>query len=137
MEPQPMLPQTGSALLGGLTLAQQPTNTYAMQRHARFFGFVDGAEAMRQAIYLILSIERYAYVIYSWRYGIELSDLFGKDTTFVLPELKRRIREALMQDTRITDVYGFSFSVDQGNVHCKFHAATVFGPVEIEKEFML
>lgn len=96
-------------------------------------GVVDGLEAMRQAVLLILSIERYKYIIYSWNYGVELDDLFGKPMPFVMPEVKRRITEALMQDTRVTGVTGFEFEPQGRALLVRFTARTVYGEIEAEK----
>ena len=52
---------------------------------------------------------------------------------FVLPELKRRITEALVQDSRILGVDAFSFEVNRGKVHATFTVHTIFGDVEAEK----
>jgi hypothetical protein len=96
-------------------------------------GYTDEQEAMIQAIFLILNIERYEYLIYSWNYGIELTDLFGQPTSFVIPELERRITEALIQDSRITKVENFTFETNRNKVYTKFTAHTIFGDIEIEK----
>ena len=96
-------------------------------------GYTDGQEAMKQAIYLTLSTERYQYVIFSWNYGIELLDLFGRPMTYVLPELKRRIEEALLQDTRIERLENFNFKVNKGTILTTFTAVTVHGSIPIEK----
>jgi hypothetical protein len=96
-------------------------------------GYTDEQEAMIQAIFLILNIERYEYLIYSWNYGIELTDLFGQPTSFVIPELERRITEALIQDSRITKVDNFTFETNRNKVYTKFTAHTIFGDIEIEK----
>ena len=88
---------------------------------------------MIQAIYLILNIERYEHLIYSWNYGIELADLFGQPISFCIPEIKRRITEALMQDSRITGVDEFNFEHKRGKVFTTFTVHTIFGDIEAEK----
>ena len=98
-------------------------------------GYVDGLEAMRQAVYKVLLTERYQYPMYSWDYGVELADLFGEPVSYVCPELERRITEALLQDGRIEGVDGFSFSFPQkGTVHVSFTVHTIFGDIEAERE---
>lgn len=88
-------------------------------------GSCDGLEAIKQAVYLILNVERYRYVIYSSNYGVEFDDLLGKPVPYVLPELKRRIEEALTQDDRITSVDGFEFETKK--IQCIVHLQyTVF-----------
>lgn len=96
-------------------------------------GYIDEREAMTQAIYLILNIERYDYLIYSWNYGIELKDLFGQPTFYVMAELERRITEALMVDSRITGVDNFEITRKGKKVHARFTVHTIFGDVEAEK----
>ena len=100
-------------------------------------GYIDEREAMIQAIYLILNIERYDYLIYSWNYGIELKDLFGQPTFYVMAELERRITEALTADSRITGVDNFEITREGKKVHAKFTVHTIFGDVEGEKVVMI
>ena len=113
----------------------QPSLTYALDiENNRIRGRVDNMEAVKQAIYLILSTERYDYLIYSWNYGVELNELIGQPKSLVLPELKRRITEALLQDDRITKVDGFEFVSGRGKIQISFTAHTIFGDSEIEWE---
>ena len=98
-------------------------------------GYADGLEAVRQAIFKIIMTERYQYIMYSWNYGIELNDLFGEPMTYVCPELKRRITEALLWDDRIQSVDSFEFDFPQkGVVHVAFTAHSIFGDVQAERE---
>lgn len=114
----------------------QTSVTYEMHIEDDYInGFIDGREAMKQAIYKILNTERYQYIIYSWDYGIELMDLFGKQTPYVCVEVKRRIKEALLQDDRISRLENFSFDVQKKNeVKVTFTAITIFGEFEITQE---
>ena len=111
-----------------------PTLTYKILKNKnRIDGYVDGLEAIAQAVYLILNTERYKYIIYSWDYGVELEDLFGKPIPYVMSEIERRVKEALMQDDRIEDVTDFEFSIDKNVVTTKFKVTSVEGVAEIEK----
>lgn len=76
--------------------------------------------ALQQTIYFILGTERYQFPIYSWDYGVELADLFGRPIKYVKPELKRRVREALIQDNRINDVTDFEFAEGRNTLHTTF-----------------
>lgn len=87
-------------------------------------GFTDGREALEQTIYFILGTERYQFPIYSWDYGIELVDLYGMPITYVKPEIKRRVYEALIQDDRITDVTDFQFEENRNNLYVTFTCHT-------------
>jgi len=129
-----MLPAVNDDLQKDFEIEEETSYTYKLNLDESIIaGFVDELEAMKQAIYLILNIERYEYLIYSWNYGIELNDLYGQPIPFVLPELKRRITEALTQDSRILGVDNFSFETNKGKVHATFTVHTIFGDVEAEK----
>ena len=114
----------------------EPNKTYKMNFKDNIVeGFVDDMDAVRQAIYKVLGTERYAYPIYSWDYGMELSDLYGEDTRYVCAELEDRIKEALTQDERITDVIDFTFNTEEkGIVKAAFTVETSEGDIEIESE---
>ena len=92
----------------------EPSKTYAMvmaedvRKDNIFLGTVDEEEALRQAIMKIISTERYAHEIYSWDYGIELSDLIGKPANYAMSEVKLRIQDALTADDRIESVEDFN-----------------------------
>lgn len=129
-----MIPNTDNSLLT-LEVEAQPSLTYALDvENNRARGTADGMEAVKQAIYLILNVERYDCLIYSWNYGVELKGLIGQPKDFVLPEIKRRITEALLQDDRITAIDGFEFETGRRSVHVTFTAHTIFGDTEIETE---
>lgn len=129
-----MIPQTENELKNDFEFEELPTNTFKLNdSYNQIYGFTDGLEAMKQAIYLILNIERYEYLIFSWNYGIELADLFGEPIPFVMAELERRISEALLQDSRITSVEDFEFDSERNKVFCKFKVYTIYGEIETEK----
>lgn len=129
-----MLPAVNDDLQKDFEIEEETSHTYKLDlNNSIIAGYVDDLEAMKQAIYLILNIERYEYLIYSWNYGIELNDLYGQPIPFVLPELKRRITEALVQDSRILGVDNFSFETNKGKVHATFTVHTIFGDVEAER----
>lgn len=129
-----MIPANNDNLQVDFQFAELPTNTLFLHiSKDTVAGFADRLQAMIQAIYLILSIERYEHLIYSWNYGIELADLFGQPISFCIPEIKRRIIEALMQDSRITGVDEFNFEHKRGKVFTTFTVHTIFGDIEAEK----
>lgn len=99
----------------------------------RCVGFVDEIEAMKQAIFLMLSVERYDHIIYSFNAGVEFRDLFGKPTSYVASEVKRRIRECLLQDDRINEVDSFKVTTHKNKVHVYFVAHTIYGQIEAER----
>lgn len=108
----------------------QPDFTHKLD-DTRVKGYVDGQEAYKQAVYKILNTERYAHLIYSWNYGIELKSLFGQPIPYVVPELERRIREAIMQDDRTVSVNNFKFDTSKfGVVAVTFTATSIYGETE-------
>lgn len=114
----------------------EPSLTYHIRydTDGQIRGYCDELEAMKQAIYKIINTERYQYIIYSWNYGIELRDLFGQPIPFVYAEVQRRIKEALLQDDRITAVTDFEFSNNDGDVAVHFNVSTIYGDItDIEK----
>ena len=132
-----MIPQ-GAGEINIQDYAEPTSRTYKLNINKETIsGYIDEREAMRQAIYLILNIERYDYLIYSWNYGIELKDLFGQPTFYVMAELERRITEALMADSRITGVDNFEITREGKKVHARFTVHTIFGDVEGEKVVMI
>lgn len=91
-------------------------------------GFIDDIEAVKQAVYKILSTQRYKFVIYDWNYGVELEDLIGHDKDFVYAEIQRRITEALLYDNRITDVIDFDIKdIDKSSIAVSFKVESIFG----------
>ena len=130
-----MIPET--QFLPDLNIIILPTKTYKMTLDDanRISGYTDEQEAMKQAIYKIIRTERYRYIIYDWNYGIELEDLFGMPVSFCVPEIERRITEALLQDIRINEVNNFEFDTSKkGVVLVKFTAYTEFGEINITDE---
>jgi len=129
-----MIPSGNAILTTELNVVTQPSKQHRMDMDKNLIrGICDGQEAVKQSVYKILNVERYAYLIYSWDYGIELVDLYGKNPMFVCPELERRVKEALFQDDRITEVDNFEFDISKkGVVSVKFTVHTLFGDLNEE-----
>lgn len=100
-------------------------------------GYVDGREALKQAVNKVLNTEKYEYPIYSFSYGIELDSLIGKDVSYVKVELKRRIQECLLRDDRIESVDNFNFAVSGDQILCSFDVISIYGEITITKEVNL
>ena len=130
-----MLPNN-DGLLTDIEVDEQPSKTFAMNfDKENVVGWCDRIKAVQQAIFLILNIERYTCPIVSWNYGVELASLIGKPVTYCVPEIERRITEALLQDNRIKRVYDFEFEFPKKTViHTKFKVETTEGVVETDKE---
>lgn len=127
-----LLPTSATQEVPEVIQERQPSYTYNLEfeTDSQIRGFTDGLEAVKLAVYKILSTERYRYPIYSWNYGIELEDLFGQPIPYVYAELQRRITEALEADDCILSVTNFEFSHDDGDVFASFNVETVYGTLE-------
>jgi len=129
-----MIPSTNT-LTTQLQQISIPTNTHKIiYDKNRVSDYTDRLEAMRQAVYLILNTERYKYPIYNWQYGVELLDLIGQQMTYVIPTLRQRITDALMQDDRILQVTNFEFEQNRNKLHCKCLVNTIYGDFTTEIE---
>ena len=129
-----MIPSNNLAnALQSLEVTEMPTLTHQMQIEIeRIIGKCDGLDAIKQLVYIILNVERFDWSIFSPNFGVEFKNLFGQPVPLVLPEIKRRITEALIQDDRITDVSDFEFTTERSKVHCTFKVYSVFGAFEEE-----
>lgn len=129
-----MTPNTNNILQSNLEIATQPNKTYCLDIEKNtIIRFCDGIEAMKQTIYCILNTERFEHLIYSWNYGIELKNLIGESSTYVVPELQRVITEALLQDDRIEEVNNFNFEIIKDKLIVTFNVITTVGEITIEK----
>lgn len=134
-----LLPQGAAVLTGNLSQGstEMPTHTYRLDlENQRISGFVDDQKAMEQAIYKRLETRQYAHDVYNERYGTAWHKLFGKNTGYVMSEIKRRIKASLMIDTRINRVHGFQFFVGaaRDSLRVFFTADTRFGDIKIQYE---
>jgi len=128
-----MLPEVDSNLT--IVTQSQPSKTFKLNTSkSKVVGYVDEIEALKQAMLLMLSVERFENLIYTWNYGVQTSDLIGEDYPYVCSELKRRIEEALVQDDRINSVDSFSFAKNKNNFTISFTANTIYGDINASKE---
>lgn len=129
-----MTPQVQDDIKQDFIFTTLPSKTFKMNLDSlTVMGTVDQMEALLQSVYLILNTERYFWLIFSWNYGVQLHDLIGKDSAYCIPEIERRIREALLQDDRITAVENFHFERNKRQVTATFTVVSIFGKVDIKK----
>ncbi len=123
-----------SADIESVSPKEQPSRTYRLKPNGkRIIGFTDGLDAMKQAALLILNTERFRHEIYSWNYGNELNKTIGEDFGLAQSNVKRYIKEALLQDERITDVDEFVFDKTERNtLNVSFTVYTIFGEYQTE-----
>lgn len=118
-----------------IVLESEPNYTFCIDwENKRVLGYCDGLEAVKQAVWKILNVERYRHVIYGWEQGIELEDLVGKSISYVATELKSRIQDALLQDDRIQEVSNFKVWKEKHKLRVQFEVKSTEGIVQAEKE---
>lgn len=92
-----------------IIITQQPSRTYCL-KNGSISGFIDGAEALKQTIFCILSTQRFIHAIYSRNYGIDRNSYIGSNAPNIYSKIERDITNALLKDDRISSVEGFSFT---------------------------
>lgn len=130
-----MLPQSSNVqIMTDLDIVSQPNKTYYIDKEKKIVqGTVeDYLKTVEQSVYLILQTERYDYIMYSHKYGIELKDLYGREENYVVPMLILRVPEALLQDERIESVEDFSYTVNGGKFLINFTIKTKYGDLKME-----
>ncbi len=129
-----MLPQTDFEITNDFTTVAEPSYTFRLNpENENIKGFVDDLEAVKQAIYLTLNINRYEYVIYDWNYGVEFNDLVGVEKDYAKVLIESRIKDALLQDDRIEAITDFEFVQNKKSITAYFVVKTIFGDIEMEK----
>lgn len=98
-----MIPQISGGIVGSIETVAFPSNTYRLTED-QIVGDIDGIEAIKQAVFHILSTERYAYAIYENNYGSELEKYLGRSFSYLEATIQDTLRDALLQDDRITAV---------------------------------
>ena len=113
-------------------IIEYPSDTWIFS-DGKVISFGSGQEAMRQAIDIILNVERFRYQIYTPNFGAELNNLIGKEPEYVESMLRRRINEAFSVDKRILGIENFSLTgAGIGVMACSFDVITVFGTIRKE-----
>lgn len=91
---------------------------------------IDGLEAVKQSIFMMLNTQKQAFSIYPLNYGVDLNRYVGKDKNYIIGDLPREIKESLMRDERILNVENFQFSNPvkfKDNLIVTFDVITIFG----------
>lgn len=122
--------------LTNLEIENQPSRTYKLDfERKRIGGMIDNEQAIMQMVMKILYTERYAYVIYSSQYGVELDRMIGQDYDFIVSDLERTITEALTADDRVIDITDFQTNkIGIDKMEVSFTVNTFDGSVDIEME---
>ena len=97
---------------------------------------VEGVDAIHMWAYLALKAKRYRWVIYSWYYGAELTDLIGYSYSeeYILTETQRYIEECLFEHDYITSIENLEVSRIKDKLSIKFTLITKLGSKEVEMD---
>lgn len=126
-----MLPRADIDLRGGVIFQDQPTLTWiADPVTRRIRGRGDGWEAIRQAVEIIVSVERFKWQIYTPNFGTDYNGLLGTEPGYAASELQRRLEDAFLPDNRILGMKDFTWSFSGVSLSASFTVRTVFGDVE-------
>lgn len=93
-------------------------------------GFVDGKEALEQAVKMALMTQRYKYPAFSHNYGTDYSEVFANGYKKAMCKLKKAVCDSLCCDERVKAVDNFSFERDGSKMLVSFRVVSVYGETE-------
>ena len=133
-----MLPQSNIDLSQGVVFQDQPSLTWIADPVTnRLRGRGDGWEAVRQAVEVIVSVERFKWQIYTPNFGTDYDGLLGTEAGYAASELRRRLEDAFLPDNRILGVKDYAYTFSDTSLTVTFTAQTVFGDVPGSMEVTL
>lgn len=133
-----MLPKSEIDLSKGIVFQDQPSLTWIADPVTKpLRGRGDGWEAVRQAVEIIVNVERYKWQIYTPNFGTDYDGLLGSEPGFVASELKRRLEDAFLPDSRLLGMKDFTYSFRAASLAVSFTVLTVFGDVASSLEVEL
>lgn len=125
-----VLPTSSIDITGGVNFQNQPSLSWYINKETnRIEGTVDGQAAVRQAVEIILNVERFRWQIYRPYSGMEWDGLIGQDHGYVGAELQRRVIDALTVDDRVTGISDYDYTVDGSSLSAVFTVNTVYGSI--------
>ena len=126
-----MLPQSQIELSNGVVFQDQPSLTWIADPVTnRLRGRGDNWEAVRQAVEVIVNVERFKWQIYTPNFGTDYDGLLGTEPGYAASELQRRLEDAFLPDSRILGIKDFTWSFSGVSLSASFTVRTVFGDVE-------
>lgn len=116
---------------------EKPSLTYRLDLKAgRIVGLVDGLAAVNQAIHKAIITPRFKCLIYDNQYGSEVEEaIIAKDATpdYIETVVEGFIKDALLPDTRILELYNFAIEFKEDAAYISFQADTIYGETTIEE----
>ena len=134
-----VLPDSGNVNIStGVTFIQQPSLTWYINKETnRIQGEVDNLESVRQAVEIILNVERFRWQIYSPNSGMQWEGLLGQNPGYVASEVQRRIKDALSVDERVLGISNFQYTISGNTMTCSLTVNTVYGQTQNTVEVIL
>lgn len=131
----PTLPTASIDLSAGVSFVSQPSRTWYINKETnRIQGECDGWQSVRQAVEIILNVERFRWQIYSPYSGMQWDGLIGQDPGYVASELQRRITDALLMDDRVRGISDFAYTVEGNTLWASLTVNTVYGDTQTSVE---
>lgn len=116
----------------------QPSLTWAIDKKAnQIIGETDGPQAVKQAVEIILNVERFRWQIYEPYSGIQTEGLLGQNPGYVGTEFRRRVEDALLVDDRITGISEYKYTVNGNSILVSFMVNTIYGRLQAQAEVVL
>ncbi len=97
---------------------------------------VEGVEAIKVWIWLVLQTPRYRYYIYSWDYGNEFEELIGRGYSeeYINAEAQRMTEDCLLVNEHIESITDFSVGMENDQLTISFTANTIYGTIQFDNE---
>lgn len=97
---------------------------------------VEGLEAIKIWIWLVLQTPRYRYYIYTWDYGNEFDDLIGQGYSeeYIAAEARRMTEDCLLINENIQEITDFSVNMRNEEITISFTANTIYGTIRFNEE---
>lgn len=118
----------GIALNNGIEFVSYHSNTYLVQNN-RIIGMGDNYEAVKQAVEIIFSVERFQWQIYSSNFGTDYRGAIGITPQVAANILHKRVEDAIKADERMTGITDYTWDVNRDNLIVSFTVNTVYGTV--------
>ena len=132
------LPQADIDLSPGVVFQDQPSLTWIADPVThRLRGRGDNYEAVRQAVEVIVNVERFKWQIYTPNFGTDYDGLLGTEPGYAASELRRRLEDAFLPDNRLLGIKDYTYTFEDTSLSAAFTVLTVFGDVPGSMEVTL
>ncbi len=100
---------------------------------------VEGLEAVKVWIWLVLQIPRYRHYIYTWDYGNEFEDLMGRSYTkeYIESQARRMTEDCLFINENIRGISDFSADMEKDVLTISFTAETIYGDIDFKQHMIV